>query len=205
LAVIVDATGQTYFSLTCGVATLVVAIIIRRFRLGPWGYSAIVAIALVVATAVVALQPRKQTMDLTLMFATRAPAPLIAVTQRVLAETRWTGTGAGTFAAVLPIYRDIDELTAGPVAPTAAAAIAVEMGRPFLWAMLIAAIALAVTLLRGSVRRGRDSLYSTAGASCVVTFALLAFGNAGLFSTPALIIAAATVGMAIAQSKSRSL
>ena len=205
LAVIVDATGQTYFSLTCGVATLVVAIIIRRFRLGPWGYSAIVAIALVVATAVVALQPRKQTMDLTLMFATRAPAPLIAVTQRVLAETRWTGTGAGTFAAVLPIYRDIDELTAGPVAPTAAAAIAVEMGRPFLWAMLIAAIALAVTLLRGSVRRGRDSFYSMAGASCVVTVALLGFGNVGLFSTPALIIAAATVGMAIAQSKSRSL
>jgi hypothetical protein len=160
---------------------------------------------LVVATAVVALQPRKQTVDLTLMFATRAPAPLTAVTQRILAETGWTGTGAGTFAAVLPIYRGIDELTAGPVAPTAAAGIAVEMGRPFLWAMLIAAIALAVTLLRGSVRRGRDSSYSMAGASCVVTFALLGFGNAGLFSTPALIIAAATVGMAIAQSKSRSL
>jgi hypothetical protein len=44
-----------------------------------------------------------------------------------------------------------------------------------------------------------------AGASCVVTVALLGFGNVGLFSTPALIIAAATVGMAIAQSKSRSL
>jgi hypothetical protein len=205
LAVIVDATGQTYFAIACGVATLVVAIIIRRFRLGPWGYSAIVATALVVATAVVALQSDKQTTDLTLRFAARAPAPLIAVAQRVLAETRWTGTGAGTFAAVLPIYRDIDELTAGPVAPTAAAAIAVEMGRPFLWAILIATIGLVVMLLRGSARRGRDSLYSVAGASCVVTFALLGFGNAGLFSTPALIVAATTVGIAIAQSKSRPL
>ncbi len=205
LAVIVDATGQMYFAIACGVATLVVAIIIRLFRPGPWGYSAIVAVALVAATAVVALQPDKQTTDLTLKFATRAPAPLIAVAQRVLAETRWTGTGAGTFAAVLPIYRGIDELTAGPVAPTAAAAIAAEMGRPFLWAMLIAAIGLVVMLLRGSATRGRDSVYSIAGASCVVTFALLGFGNAGLLSTPALIIAAATVGMAIGQSKSRSL
>jgi hypothetical protein len=204
LAVIVDAPNQTDFAITCGVATLVVAIVIRLFRLGPWGYSAIVAVVLVVAVAVVALQPRKPTVDLTLMFATRAPAPLIAVTQRILAETRWTGTGAGTFAAALPIYRDIDELTTGPVAPTAAAAIAVEMGRPFLWAMLLAAIALVVTLLRGSMRRGRDSFYSAAGASCVVTFALLGFGSAGLFSTPVLIIAAATVGVAIAQSKSRS-
>jgi hypothetical protein len=121
-----------------------------------------------------------------------------------LAETSWTGTGAGTFSAILPIYRDIDELALGPFAPTAAAAIAVEMGRPFLWAVLIAAIALVVTLLRGSVHRRRDSFYSTAGASCAVTFALLGFGNAGLFSTPTLIIAAATVGIAIAQSKSRS-
>lgn len=205
LAVIVVATGQTYFAIACGVVTLAIAIIIRRFHLGPWGYSAIVAAVLVVATAVVALQPGKRTTDLTLMFAARAPAPLITVTQRVLAETSWTGTGAGTFAAVLPIYRDIDELTIGPDAPTAAAAIAVEMGRPFLWAVLIAVIALVVMLLRGSVRRGRDSFYSTAGASCVVTFALLGFGNAGAFSTPALIIAAATVGIAIAQRKSRSI
>jgi hypothetical protein len=205
LVVIVGATGQTYFAIGCGVATLVVAIVVRRFRFGSWGYAAILAITLVAAIAVVALQPRKQTMDLTLAFATRAPAPLVAVTRRILAETRWTGTGAGTFAGVLPIYRDIDELTTGPVAPTAAATVAVEMGRPFLWATLIAAIALAVMLLRSSARRGRDSSYSIAGASCVVTFVLLGFGNAGLLSAPALITAAATLGMAIAQSKSRSL
>jgi hypothetical protein len=143
--------------------------------------------------------------DLTLAFATHAPAPLIAVTRRVLTETGWAGTGAGTFAAVLPIYRDIDALATGPIAPTAVAAIAVEMGRPFLWVILVAAIALAVTLLRGALRRGRDSSYSTAGASCVVAITLLAFGNAALFSTPILMIAAVVVGIGIAQSKSRSI
>jgi len=38
-----------------------------------------------------------------------------------------------------------------------------------------------------------------------VTVALLAFGNAALFSTPVLVITAAVVGIAIAQRKSRSI
>lgn len=205
LALFVGATSQAYFAVSCGVATFAVAIVGRRFRFGPWGYSAIVSVALVVAIAAVALQPRRQTMDLTLAFAAKAPAPLVALTQRVLTETSWAGIGAGTFAAVLPIYRDIDELATGSVAPTAAAAIAAEMGRPFFWAILMAAMALALTLLRGAVRRGRDSFYSMAGAGSVVAITLLAFGNVGLFSTPVLVTTAAVVGIAIAQSKSRSI
>ena len=203
LAVIVGATGPTYFAIICGVATLVVAIMIRRFSIGPWGIAAIISIALFVAIAVVAFQPGIRTVDLTLAFATQAPTPLIAVTQRVLAETSWAGTGAGTFAAVLPIYRDIDELATGYIAPTAAAAIAVEMGRPFFWAILMAAIALALTLLRGALWRQRDSYYSTAGASCVVAITLLSFGNVALLSTPVTLIGAVAIGIAIAQSKSR--
>jgi hypothetical protein len=120
-----------------------------------------------------------------------------------LTETGWAGTGAGTFAAILPIFQDLDEQATGSDAPTAAAVIAVEMGRPFLWAILLAAIALAVMLLRGAVLRRRDSFYSTAGASCLVAAILLALGNAALFSTPVLIIVAVIVGIGIAQSKSR--
>jgi hypothetical protein len=205
LAVLVGASSQTYLAVICGVATLVVTIVIRRFRLGPWGYSAIAAVALVTAIAVIALQPIRQTTDWTLAFAARAPASLIAVTQRIAAETRWTGTGAGTFADILPIYQDINEIAPGALAPTAAAGIAVEMGRPFLWVILLAAIAFVVTLLRGALRRGRDSCYSNAGSSCAVVITLLAFGNAGLFNTAIAMIAAVTFGIAIAQSKSRSI
>lgn len=203
LAIVVSATSQAYFAVACGVTTFAVAVVTRRFRFGPWGYSAIISIALVLAIAALALQPGSRAVDLTLAFAAHAPAPMIAVTQRILTEASWMGTGAGTFAAILPIYQGIDELAIGSVAPTAAAAIAVEMGRPFIWAILLAVIALVVTLLRGALLRRRDSLYSTAGASCVVTGTLLAFGNAGLLSMPVLIIVAAIVGMAIAQSKSR--
>lgn len=205
IAVFLSATRQAYFAATCGIAALAVAIIIRRFHFGPWGYSAIISTALVVAVATVALQPGGRTIDLTVAFAARGPEPLIAATQRVLAETSWVGTGAGTFAAIFPIYRDIDELTITPLSPTGAATIAVEMGRPFLWAVLIATIALIVTLMRGALRRGRDSVYSVAGASCGVVIAVLAFSNAGIFTTPALVIASAIVGVGIAQSKSRSI
>ena len=204
LAVIVGATSEAYFAIACGVATLAVVIVARRFNFGTWGYSAIISVALVVAIAAIALRPSSRTVDLTLAFAARAPAPLIAVTQRILTETSWTGTGAGTFAAILPIYQDIDEVATGSVAPTTAAAIAVEMGRPFFWAILLAASALVVTLLRGGLLRRRDLFYATAGASCLVAGILLAFGNAALFSTPVLIIVAVIIGTALAQSKSRS-
>jgi hypothetical protein len=119
-----------------------------------------------------------------------------------LSEIGWLGTGAGTFAVVLPIYGNI-EVAAGNVAPTAAAAIAIEMGKPFLWVAVMAGIFLAITLSQGAARRGRDSAYSIAGASCLVAIIVLAFNNPGVFSTSVLVMAAAAVGMAIAQSKSR--
>jgi hypothetical protein len=205
IAVFVSATRQAYFAAACGIASLAVAIVIRRLRFGPWGYSAIVSIALVVAFAAITLQPGGQTTDLTVAFAALAPESLVSVTQRILADTSWVGTGAGTFAAIFPIYRDIDELAIAPMSPTGMATIAVEMGRPFLWAALMAAIALVVMLMRGALGRGRDSVYSEAGASCSVVVAVLAFGNAGVFTTSALVIASSIIGVGIAQSKSRSI
>ena len=204
VAFIEGATGQAYFALACGIITILIAVAARRFSFGPWGYSAVIAVSVVTVVAAIALQPKIRTLDLTLSFAAHAPAKLIAVTQRILMETTWTGTGAGTFAGLLPIYRDIDEFTPGVNAPTAAAAIAIEMGRPFFWVCLLAAVSLVAMLLRGALLRRRDSVYSIVGASCVVTTTLLAFGNSGLFSSLFLIIIAATVGIAIAQTKSRS-
>ena len=176
---------------------------VRRFRLGPWGIAGIVSVALFVAIATIVFQFGSQTKNLTLAFAPQAPKALIMVTQRMLAETSWAGSGAGTFAAILPIYRGIDELASGDIAPTAAAALAVEMGRPFFWAILMAMAALVFALLTGALRRRRDLFYSAAGAGCIVAVVLLSFGNSAVLSTPVSIIAAVVIGMAIAQRKSR--
>lgn len=202
-AVVKYAASGVYFALIFGVVTFVAAIITRRFELDIWGYSAAAATIAVIAVAAVALRT-DGVRDLTFAFADSPQSPSIILARRILAETSWLGTGAGTYAAILPIYRDISELGIGDVAPTAAAVIAIEMGRPFLWAAMIGASALVVVLLRGAARRRRDSLYPIAGASCVVTMIVLAFNNHGVFHTTVLVIAVTTVGLAIAQSKSRS-
>jgi hypothetical protein len=205
MAVFIGSENQTYFAVFVGVMVLAITISMRHLALGPWGFFAIVSVATVVAITAITIRLGNQTEGLTLAFASHATAPLISVTHHALTETNWTGTGAGTFAAVLPFYRDINEVSAGLIAPTNAAAIAVEMGDPFLWGILAAAIALVITLLGGALQRGRDSFYPTAGASCIVAATILAFGNAALFSTPVLIVVASIVGVAIAQSKSRSI
>ena len=204
-AVFMGAASLTHFAVFGGVLMLAITFGMRNLSMGPWGFSAIVSVVSVVAIAAIAFRLGNQTEGLTLAFASHATASLISVTHHALTETSWTGTGAGTFAAVLPIYRDINEMSAGQFAPTDAAAIAVEMGRPFLWGILAAAAALVITLLRGALQRGRDSFYPAAGASCMFAATILAFGNAAMFSTPLLIVVASTVGVAIAQSKSRSI
>lgn len=200
---VATAASQSYFAVICAAAMLAIVVLARRFGVGPWGYAAILSTAAVLAIAAVALQPGNRPKNLTLAFTSNARPPLLAVTQRILTEGSWGGTGAGTFAAVLPIYKSADELAAGRIAPTSAAALAVEMGQPFLWAILFAAGALVVALLRAALRRGRDSIYPTAGASCVVAVVLLGFGNAGVSATAVTMIVAAAIGMAIAQSKGR--
>ena len=204
-ALVMVTTASTIVVVAFGIATLTAVLMIRGLGLGPWGCSAIAATALVAAIAIVTLHPANPALDLTLAYATHVPTPLIAVTQRILADVHWTGTGAGTFANLLPIYRDIDEATIATAAPTATAAIVIEMGRPMLWAIVIIVIALVLKLLRGALERGRDAFYPAAGAGCLVALTLEGFGNAGLFSSVVSIIAAATLGMAIAQSKSRSI
>src|SRR5262249_16179137 len=147
----------------------------------------IISMGVIVAAAVLAFRPNERMVDLSVAFADSPGAAIVGLTQRILAEAKWLGTGAGTFAAILPIYRDIGELAAGNVAPTAAASVAVEMGRPFLWASVLAGLVLTIVLLRGAIRRGRDSFYSAAGAGCIITMMILSFNNSGVFSTTVLV------------------
>ena len=203
-AVIKYGTTGAFFALAFAIIIFIVAGVIRRFELDAWGYLAVVAIVVVIAIAALALRPSERMTDFTVALAAAPQSPLISLTRRLLAETGWLGTGAGTFAALLPIYGNIDELAAGTVAPSAAAAIAIEMGKPFLWVTLICGVVLVITLLRGAARRGRDSFYPTVGASCVVAIVVLAFNNSGLFNTSVLLISAVTIGLAIAQSKRRA-
>ena len=63
--------------------------------------------------------------------------------------------------------------------------------------------------MRGSLMaifrlRGRDSFYPIGGAAILITLALQSVMNAGLLGTATAILAAASFGLALAQSKSRT-
>ena len=200
-AVFLYAQPEATYAAAIGVIVLISVRIVRRIGIGPWGYSAFAAVAFVAVIATLAFHVRfsVQGMSLTL---SHAPSASEAITQRILMDAGWTGTGAGTFSAMIPIYRDFSEIAIGIVPPTAAAAIAVELGKLMFWAILTTVIVLIIDLLRSAVRRGRDSTYPSAGAGCLIALIILAFNDAGLFGTAVSTISAAIIGVAFGQRKS---
>ena len=204
MALFFNAAINAIFAIIGGVLMLIAVGVIRRFGGDTRGFSTIALPAVIAVVLLIANAPGVRTVDLSLGFATHPSSLSVLLTQRILADVPWTGIGAGNFAAISPIYRDIED-AATIVAPTAAAAIVVELGRPMLWAIVAAITGAAGVLLRAALRRGRDSFFPAAGASTLVTLLILSFGNAGLFGTAISIIAAAVIGSGLAQSKSRTV
>ena len=205
VVLIMSAPVGTLVATGFGVVALVAVVLIRRLGLGPWGSVAIALPTIAIAGLLAASEPKLRTESFTLAFATEAPASLTSMSQRILGDAPLRGTGAGTFAAIAPIYRDIEDQTAISTAPTAAAAIAIELGRPMLW-LIVATMAYSIfALLRASLRRGRDSFYPMAGASCLITVLFLGFMNAEVLGSAVATVTAATLGLAFAQSKSRTI
>jgi hypothetical protein len=191
---------QVSLNLICavalGLATLITLVLVRRFVLGPWETSAALISCILIAIAVFTLRPS--------IVATNVPRSVASVSERMLADSGWSGWGAGTFATLIPIYRATEE---GPtiVPSSAATLIAIELGRPTLWASVAAMMIGITALVKGALSRGRDTFYPAAGAACIVTLLILAFSNSGVLSLPVAIIAATTLGLAFSQSKSRTL
>jgi len=201
LALAVAGGKQEIFCTACGLGALALVVIARRLAIGLWATTALAVFAVLVVLALAARNDGQG--HLTLRFA-NAPAPLIADVERLVSDTPWAGSGAGSFTAVIPIYRDIDDSADARVAPTSAAQIAIEMGEPALWAVVVAMLALAGFLLRGAVRRGRDSFYPAAALGVVILLTLEAFSDASAVSTAVALLATTFLGLGLAQSQSRN-
>jgi hypothetical protein len=202
--VILGATREILLATAYGIFALACILIIRRFALGKIGPAAIVAPALGAAIVGLAYQAAGRGTSVPLAFTGASDLSLIALSERVLYDAPLVGTGAGTFAALAPIYRQIDDPRPGSTAATAAAAFAIELGKPVFWLITVATAGSIVILLRASLQRGRDSFYPAMGGSCLITLLFLSFNNAGLFGTASSLIVAAVIGLAIAQIKSRT-
>ena len=205
LTLALGAAGGEIIAAGYGFGTLAAVMIIRRLGFGPWGTAAIVVPAACIAIILVVTQPYARTMSLSIAFAVRSPVPITALSQRMLDDAPLAGTGAGTFAAMMPVYRQIADPVTEFAAPTATSALAMELGRPMLWLIVATTAGSALILFKASLRRGRDSFYPAAGASCLVALLFLSFMNAGLLGAAVATIAAAVIGLAIVQSKSRTV
>jgi hypothetical protein len=191
------------FAAASGLATFAILMVIRRLGFGLWAgdATAAMAIGLVIAITITIAESHAGSGDVMLRYGSHSQSSLFSTSQRIIADTRWAGTGAGTFALLLPMYGASS--TAGMPAPTTAALIAIELGRPALWAIVVMTTAILFLLLRGALQRGRDSFYPAAGASCVVVLTFEAFCDASLFSTTVVICAVAALGLGLAQRFSR--
>src|SRR5882762_7371150 len=195
-AILISADPALFLAALFGTGILIAVLAIRRWRLGPLGQAGIAALAAVAVFGFFAAVPATKDTDPTLALSTQGQVSSI---ERMLSDAKWAGSGAGSFEALLPIYRDTaDSLEI----PTAAATIAIEMGRPFLWTCVIVALIGASTLFGRALLRGRDHVYSSAGAGCIIALLISLFANNGILGLTSSLMIGLVCGLAFAQSKS---
>jgi hypothetical protein len=204
-AILFFAARPVIFAAACGFATLVWVVVARRVGLGPWSRAATAVAGIGAAAFVTLSQWGPQNVGFSLRFAAFPSPALISTAQRILSEATWMGSGAGSFAALTPIYRSGDDVVVNGFAPTAAAGIAIELGWLGLCAIVLIAAFVCMLLLRGALQRGRDSFYATAAAGGVVLITVEAFCDASLAGVAASTVAAVLLGLGIAQSVSRTV
>jgi hypothetical protein len=199
-AILIAADAVVFLAALYGTGILVGVLAIRKWQLGRLGQAGIAAVAAVAVFGFFAVVPAKKDADATLALSTQGQ---ISSIQRMLSDAKWGGSGAGSFDALLPIYRDINEADSQET-PTAAATIAIEMGQPFLWTCVIASVIGASTLFRRALLRGRNYVYSSAGAGCIIALLISLFANDGILGLTASMMISIVCGLAFAQSQSAS-
>jgi len=190
-----DGTGTAIAALL-GAGIVFAAFAIQNWFYGVWGMASVFATVAILFLAAFTLLPVRPNTDLAIALSAQHPA----ATERMLQDAGQVGSGAGTYVALLPIHRDIG----GPSSrerPTAAAVIAIEMGRPFLYGLLIVAVLAASALLRCSLQRRRDYAYAAIGSGAAAALAMLALVEDGILEFGTSLLAAATLGLAVAQSQ----
>ncbi len=198
IVVFVCASSEVAFAAAAGFISFGMIVAARRLGLRILEASAMVGLGLIIAGTII-LTHGTPTPELTLRFASD-PAG-VATALRILSDAGWAGNGAGSLHALVPIYAAID--TRALSVPTAAI-MAIEMGRPAFWVNVVLSAGLFVLLLRGALKRGRDSFFPAAATAGVLLLFFEAFCDASVLNFAVDIVAATGIGLAIAQSESRT-
>ncbi|WP_448041486.1 hypothetical protein [Bradyrhizobium liaoningense] len=185
-----------------GIVLMLLILVIRRLDLSPLAASALSVAALIGVAIVLTFLFEKSSGPVLLRLVPNMEAETKAILERMLADTRWFGAGAGTFAAVGRIYQS----DAGAVlaAPSAAMAVFAGMGWIGLAAMIAVSLIALVRLFFGALQRGRDSFFPAAAAACVLFALVQSFAGPGLLRPAAILCLAVIVGLGLSQSVSQS-
>jgi uncharacterized membrane protein len=196
-AILISADLMVFFSTLFGAGIVFGIWAIRKWQLRLWGQVGAAAVAAVAVFGFFAIVPANKDADPTLAFSAQSS---IGSLERMLSDVKWAGSGAGSLQALSPLYQGIDDPASQETA-TAAATIAIEMGRPFLWISVVVALIGAVLLFRRALSRGRDYVYPAAGAGCIIALLILLFASGGILGFTASLAMGVLGGLAVAQSQ----
>ncbi|MCK1707690.1 MULTISPECIES: hypothetical protein [unclassified Bradyrhizobium] len=185
-----------------GFVLILLILVIRRLDLSPLAAGALSLAALIGTVIVLSFLFEKNAGPILLRLVPDVEAETRAALERMLADTRWFGAGAGTFSAVARIYQS--DSGAALMAPSTAFAIFADLGWIGLSAALLAGMMALGRLFFGALQRGRDSFFPAAAAACVVFVLVQSFAGPGLLHPAAILCLAVIVGLGLSQSVSQS-
>lgn len=200
LALALSAHHTVLMAAAVGLIILALVFSIRRLNLSPGTATAVAATAFVAYCSLIALQFAGNTDDNPLLqFSHPESADAGAAVSRMLSDTRWSGTGIGSYRALAGIYRDAAGLP-GPIPVNTITSIVLEWG--YVGTLLIAGLLLQllIVLLRGALSRGRDSFYASGAAACVLAVTLQTFCDASLTEVSVQVLTAITIGLGLSQT-----
>ncbi|KYG98089.1 hypothetical protein SE91_05715 [Bradyrhizobium sp. DOA1] len=185
-----------------GVVLILLILVIRRLDLSPLAATALSVAALIGAAIVLTFLFEKNSGPVLLRLVPEMGTETKAALERMLADTRWFGAGAGTFAAVGRIYQN--DAGALLTAPSAATAVFAGLGWIGFAAMMAVSLIALVRLFFGALQRGRDSFFPAAAAACVLFALVQSFAGPGLLRPAAILCLSVIVGLGLSQSVSQS-
>ncbi|MCK1362238.1 hypothetical protein IVB28_25910 [Bradyrhizobium sp. 199] len=185
-----------------GIVLILLILVIRRLDLSPLAVGALSLAALIGAGIVLTFVFERSSGPVLLRLVPEMGTETRAALERMLADTRWFGAGAGTFAAVGSIYQS----DAGAIltVPSTAASIFAEMGWIGLAALIAVSLIALVRLFFGALQRGRDSFFPAAAAACVLFALVQSFAGPGLLRPAAILCLSMIVGLGLSQGVSQS-
>lgn len=195
------AIGPSLAGLVTTIAGAAICVVATRLKLPRFGTrtAAVISLLVTVLAGTAILAPSRGA-GAVLASAPRPERTMQAAdTQRMLADTLLLGAGDGSFDRLAELYGGGAETSN---VPTAALRIYVEDG-PVGWlALLAGATFLALKLLAGAARRGRDRHYAASAAASVLVAIVGSAWTAGPALAAPQVVMAMVIGIGLAQRRS---